>query len=149
MHDNLDMLYQQMILDHSKHPRHFKQQENTQGWKHETCYNPLCGDQIEVFVNLDGDNIESLLFSGHGCAICIASASLMSSVLQSTTITHVKSVFDWFQHELTGQPIPEGSVKLDKLSILLGVKQFPMRVKCATCGWHALLGALNAQKNQT
>ncbi|MBL4740614.1 MAG: SUF system NifU family Fe-S cluster assembly protein [Sneathiella sp.] len=149
MMDDLKELYQEVILDHSKHPRNFGKLDPCSNEAH--GYNPLCGDTLNVFLNLSSDDvIEEILFDGKGCAISIASASLMSEIVKGKTKVQASTLFDKF-HDLVTK---EDSTLLEdddmeRLVVLAGVKQFPMRVKCATLSWHALQSALNGNKDTT
>ena len=132
---DLRELYQQVILDHNKAPRNFHAIEPCD---HEADgYNPLCGDKIHVYIALDGDVIKDVAFQGEGCAISKASASMMTDALKGKTIAEAKSLFDEFQAMITcGLPAP------GKLAVFAGVREFPMRVKCATLAWHTMQAAL-------
>jgi nitrogen fixation NifU-like protein len=134
-------LYQEMILDHYKNPR------NCCSMAHPThCAegdNPLCGDHLEVFLNVDGNIIKDINFQGSGCAISQASASMMTENLKGHTVEEAMVVFDKVHVMLTGQhPNEETPQELGKLEALSGVVQFPMRVKCASLAWHTLKSAL-------
>ena len=133
-------LYQEVIVDHSRHPRHFGTLENPT--HHAEGYNPLCGDRLSLSLNIKGDMIESIAFQGVGCAISTASASLLTEFLEGKTVTEAESLFGRFHAALI-----EGTEELDlgKLSVLMGVKEFPARVKCATLAWHTLHAALQNQ----
>jgi len=135
---DLRELYQQVILDHNKAPRNFRAIEPCE---HEADgYNPLCGDKVHVYVTLDGDTIEDVAFQGEGCAISKASASMMTEALKGKTVAEAKSLFDEFCTMVTcGIPAP------GKLAVFLGVREFPMRVKCATLAWHTLKAALEGK----
>ena len=149
MMDDLKELYQEVILDHSKHPRNFGKLDPCSHEAH--GYNPLCGDTLNVFLNLGPDNIiEEILFDGKGCAISMASASLMSEIVKGKTDIEARALFEKF-HDLVTK---EDSILLEdedmeRLVVLAGVKQFPMRVKCATLSWHALQSALNGNIDTT
>ena len=132
---DLRELYQQVILDHNKAPRNFHAIEPCE---HEADgYNPLCGDKVHVYVVLDGDTITDIAFQGEGCAISTASASMMTDALKGKTIQEAKALFDEFQAMITcGLPAP------GKLAVFAGVREFPMRVKCATLAWHTMKAAL-------
>jgi nitrogen fixation NifU-like protein len=140
---DLGMLYQQIILDHSKNPRYF--QENPDLPYDKVCYNPLCGDNIHVYCAHEEGVITALTFTGEGCAISMASASLMAEALQGLPIEQARLLFRWFIAMATAidQEVPACPEYAKKLQILQGVRQFPMRVKCATCAWHAFIGALD------
>jgi len=143
--DDLTLLYQQMILDHSRNPRFFTKNEVC---TKNTCYNPLCGDEISIYLQLEGERIMQLSFQGKGCAICIASASLMCETLQNRSVVEVQDTFKWFQALVSAAPAPDNAIAIKKLEVLKGVSQYPMRVKCATCSWHALLDGIKVQKKE-
>lgn len=132
-------LYQQIIIDHSKNPRNFRVLSDTA--HHKEGYNPLCGDQITLYLHIRNDVIEDVGFQGSGCAISTASASLMSEAIKGKTLAEATEIFDEFQKLITtGDTQP--SSKLGKLAVLAGVKEFPMRVKCAILPWHTLKAVL-------
>ncbi len=138
---DLRALYQEVILDHSKNPRNFRVLEDSNGQG--DGVNPLCGDKLTVYLHMNGDVIEDISFQGSGCAISTASASMMTQRLKGKTVEEATEVFDQF-HGLVTSPVgeePEGE-KLDKLTVFSGVREFPMRVKCATLAWHTLQAAL-------
>jgi nitrogen fixation NifU-like protein len=143
MFDDLDDLYQQVILDHSRSPRNFgplpEANRQAQG------RNPLCGDQVTVFVKMEGDRIGEIRFLGTGCAIAKASASVMTAALKGRTKAEAESLFDRF-HELVKTGRAEGE-PLGKLDVFAGVHKFPARVKCAILCWHAAMAALASQTN--
>ena len=138
---DLRELYQQVILQHSRSPRNFKELD---GASHSAeGYNPLCGDRITVFVELDGDRIVDIAFKGSGCAISKASASLMTSAVKGKTLAEAEDMFGQFRDMVTSRhdaDIDEDA--LGKLAVLSGVREFPVRVKCATLAWHTLHAAL-------
>jgi nitrogen fixation NifU-like protein len=140
---NLDALYQEVILDHNRKPRNFREMSNADRVVHGK--NPLCGDEIKLFVKLDGDRIEDLSFHtppGVGCAISKASASLMTAALKGKERAEVERTFERFHDMITGKlPEPERE-KMGSLAALGGVSKFPVRVKCASLAWHALRSAL-------
>jgi nitrogen fixation protein NifU and related proteins len=137
--NDLRALYQEVILDHNRQPRNFgrlpEADHSAEG------SNPLCGDRVQVFLKLADDRIEQISFEGAGCAISTASASLMTEALAGKTLEEARALFDQFHHLLTeGEPgDPEA---LGKLAVFSGVREFPMRVKCATLAWHTLKSAL-------
>ncbi len=141
MFDDLDDLYQQVILDHSRSPRNFGVLPGANG--RAQGRNPLCGDNVTVFVKMDGDRIDDIRFEGTGCAIAKASASVMTAALKGKTRPEARVLFDHF-HEMikTGQARGED---LGKLSVFAGVHKFPSRVKCAMLCWHALAAALSGR----
>jgi len=143
---DLEDLYQEMILDHGRHPR------NSGPMPDATChaevYNPLCGDRITVYAKLSGDQIQALTFEGSGCAISQASASLMTEALKQADKQTVSALFEKFHSLVTGHENsvdPDSPPPLGKLEVLGGVQRFPTRVKCATLAWHTLLAALQGQ----
>jgi len=136
----LSDLYQEVILDHNKRPRNFRTIENA---SHQAeGYNPLCGDRLSVFLQVDGDRVTDVAFLGAGCAISKASASLMTDSVKGRAVADVRAMFERF-HRMVTTP-PEQEVEdLGKLSVLAGVRQFPVRVKCASLAWHTLKAALD------
>ncbi len=135
-------LYQQVILDHNRKPRNFRAME---GFTH-FCHgvNPLCGDDITIYLNVDTDGIiQDISFMGAGCAISKASSSLMTTHLKGKKVDESKVVFDEFHKMVLGEFDPEKSEHhLGKLTLFLGVREFPSRIKCASLAWHTLIGAL-------
>ena len=132
-------LYQETILDHGKNPRHFGRPDHADG--HAEGNNPLCGDRIKVWVGLDGDRIRDVRFEGNGCAISVASASMMGDALVGMTLAQAQRVFEAF-HELVAGSERPAEADLGKLVVFSGVREFPVRVKCATLAWHTLRAAL-------
>jgi len=142
----LSDLYQQVLLDHYRSPRHFGRPAGAD--REAEGFNPLCGDRVKVFVGLDDDVIRALGFEGSGCAISTASASLMSEALQGKTTADAERLFTAFHDVVTGGAA-DPEVDLGKLAALAGVAEFPMRVKCATLAWHALHAALASPAGAT
>ena len=138
---DLQELYQEVILDHNKHPRNFRAME---GGRKAEGYNPLCGDRIMVHVRVDGDVITDVSFQGSGCAISKASASLMTESVKGKTITEAQALHERFQQMITAPP-EAPLADLGKLRVLAGVRQFPIRVKCASLPWHTLRAATAAR----
>ena len=144
MSDDLRELYQDIILDHGRHPR------NQRALEHPTHlargHNPLCGDRVTVYLAVDGDRIVDVSFEGRGCAISTASSSLMTEVLKGKTVEEARQLFESFHAKVTGHEPPGLPEALeddaDRLEPLTGVKTFPARVKCATLAWHAVEAAL-------
>lgn len=132
-------LYQQLIVDHSRRPRNFRRLEPAD--LRQEGFNPLCGDQVTVYVKLDGDRIREVTFEGSGCAISTASASLMTESVKGKSLEEVQRLFEAFHTLVTGRP-PAPDVELGKLAAFAGVAAYPTRVKCATLPWHALRAAL-------
>lgn len=138
---DLQELYQSLILDHNRSPRNFGTLEGAD--RHAEGYNPLCGDQVAVDLKLDGDRITDIKFSGNGCAISKASASLMTTAVKGKTLAEAEVLFSGFHGLVTGTAVPDDPKKtLGKLAIFAGVAEFPVRVKCATLAWHALHDAM-------
>lgn len=137
----LQELYQSLILDHNRSPRNFGTLEGAD--RHAEGYNPLCGDQVAVDLKLEGDRIADIKFSGNGCAISKASASLMTTAVKGKTLAEAEVLFNGFHGLVTGTSVPQDPKKtLGKLAIFAGVAEFPVRVKCATLAWHALHDAM-------
>jgi len=140
---DLSELYQQVILDHNRKPRNFRVMEDADLIG--SGDNPLCGDKIKVFVKVAGDIIEDVSFSGSGCAISQASASLMTTSVRGKTVAEAKDLFERFHAMVMteiGEPIDETG--LGKLKAFAGVREFPSRVKCANLSWHTLRSALES-----
>jgi len=136
----LSALYQDVILEHNRSPRNFRRMEDAD--RHAEGRNPLCGDQITVWLKLDGDVITDVSFHGSGCAISKASASLMTGAVKGKTRAEVDRLFDRFRGVVTGRGGDAQSGELGKLAVFSGISAFPLRVKCATLPWHALKAAL-------
>ena len=138
----IDELYQEVILDHAKSPRNFGVLEQY------TCTaegnNPMCGDQLTVYVDIKDDVVSDVSYRARGCAISIASASIMSSMIKGRTIEEVHILFDKFHKLCTGQEVEEDD-DTEKLQVLSGVSEFPTRVKCATMSWHAVDSAIKSK----
>ena len=136
---DLKELYRDVILDHNRQPRNFGRLEGADGSAE--GYNPLCGDRLSVFVRLDGERVADIRFEGRGCAISTASASLMTEAVKGKDRAQVHALFDRVHTLLTRQDaVPDAS--LGKLAALSGVREFPVRVKCASLCWHTLNAAL-------
>lgn len=140
---DLSDLYQQTIVEHNRAPRNFKQLAHPT--RRAEGANPLCGDQISLEVELDGDRIADVGFQGSGCAISQASASLLTGAVLGKTKAEAEALFHEVHTMLTAGPgVPVDTSKLGKLAALGGVRQFPVRVKCASLPWHTLHAALQA-----
>lgn len=137
----LDELYQEVILDHNKSPRNFREMENAN--RKSEGYNPLCGDHVTIYIDLAGGVIRDISFKGSGCAISKASASMMTTELKGKSEAEAKQLFGQVHRMLTGEAVPEDFERLGKLQILSGVCKFPARVKCASLAWHTVHAALN------
>ena len=133
-------LYQEVIVDHNRKPRNFGELADAD--RIVEGYNPLCGDKLNLYVKFDGDRINEVKFDGSGCAISVASASLMTDALKGKTREEADDLFNDFHELLTAKEIPADSDKLDKLAALAGVRDYPSRIKCATLCWHTLHSAL-------
>ena len=148
---NLKELYQDIILEHGKSPRNLGKCE---GYNHEAKgYNPLCGDKVHVYLKLDeSKRVESLTFEGEGCAISLASASIMTELVKGRTFEEAKEIMEAFLNMIKNtSEIRSKYLDADqktKLMSLSGVKQFPMRVKCATLSWHTLISAIEGKKEE-
>jgi nitrogen fixation NifU-like protein len=141
---DLRELYQELIIDHSKRPRNFRLLE-TANRKLEG-YNPLCGDKITVFLQIEDGRVRGISFQGSGCAISTASASVMTETVKGKTLAEAEALFDVFHQLVTGKPAAGGNApELGKLAVFSGVSEFPARVKCATLAWHTLRAALQGQ----
>lgn len=142
--DDLRDLYQEVIIDHGRRPRNFGAPA-TAG-RLARGHNPLCGDELTVFLNLDGDTISEVRFEGTGCAISVASASLMSENLKGKTLAEFEKIYGNFHHMVTEDEGAEArAADLGKLGVLAGVREFPARVKCATLAWHTLHAAVHGE----
>jgi nitrogen fixation NifU-like protein len=142
MDDSLRELYQEVILDHSRHPRHFGKLE---GATHSgQGYNPLCGDRVAVHLKVDGEGrIKDIRFEGKGCAISQASASLMTDMLMGRSTAEAERLMGGFLHLVKGEDAGNlGEDDRERLDVMAGVSAFPMRVKCATLAWHTMKSAL-------
>ena len=142
MTDGVRELYQEVILDHSRRPRNYGEPPECNRCAHGE--NPLCGDKITVFLTIEDGMVERAAFDGRGCAISIASASLMTEMMTGMTVEEARGLFSRFHDLVAGDD--EGAEadweELDKLAVLSGVRAFPVRVKCATLAWHTLNAAL-------
>jgi nitrogen fixation NifU-like protein len=138
-------LYQQVIIDHAKKPRNFGKLENAD--RTIEGFNPLCGDRFIVYLKLDGDRLEEARFEGSGCAISTASASLMTETLRNKRSEEIERAVDQFLAMVTAPPdAPPPDPGMGKPAIFSGVREFPLRVKCATLAWHSLRAALRGRE---
>ena len=148
---NLKELYQDIILEHGKSPRNFGKCKN---YNHEAKgHNPLCGDQVQVYMKLnENKKVEELTFEGSGCAISIASTSIMTELVKGKTFKSAKNIVDEFLKMIkAGENIKTNELNEDqktKIMSLSGVKQYPMRVKCATLSWHTLVSAMEGNEKE-
>ncbi|HJZ11430.1 MAG TPA: SUF system NifU family Fe-S cluster assembly protein [Acidobacteriota bacterium] len=140
----LSELYQQVILDHNKKPRNFRKLETA---NHSAeGYNPLCGDQLTVYLKLEDEAVKDVTFEGSGCAISKAAASMMTQAVKGKTKPEAEKLFNEFHRMVTGELDEEQTPnQLGNLKIFAGVRDFPVRVKCATLSWHTMHAALNNQ----
>ena len=139
---DVEDLYQEVILDHTKRPRNFREMEDAT--RKAEGYNPLCGDRLTVYLQVDGDVIKDVSFQGSGCAISKASASLMTDAMKGKTIGDAEALVQRFHQMITASPDAHAA-DLGKLTALAGVRQFPVRVKCASLAWHTLEAAAEAR----
>lgn len=143
---DLKDLYQEIIVDHNRTPRNFHHMDNPDHMA--VGYNPLCGDKLTVYLKMEGDVIADVSFQGEGCAISVASASLMTDQLKGKTEQEAEQLFGTFHELVTNRESQIDLEKVGKLGALAGVREFPARVKCATLCWHTLHSALNNQKDR-
>jgi len=140
----LSELYQQVILDHNKKPRNFRKLETASHYAE--GYNPLCGDQLTIYMNLEDDRVTDVGFEGSGCAISKASASMMTQAVKGKSKEQAETLFKEFHSMVTGELDEENEENiLGNLKIFAGVREFPVRVKCATLPWHTMHAALHKQ----
>lgn len=141
---DLSELYQQVILDHNKKPRNFRVLETAN--RRQEGYNPLCGDQLTLYLEMDGETVKDVAFQGQGCAISKASASMMTAAVKGKSKTEAETMFEEFHRMVKGELDPESEENhLGRLKILSGVREFPARVKCASLSWHTLKAALEGK----
>jgi nitrogen fixation protein NifU and related proteins len=142
---DLQDLYQDVILEHSKAPRNYRKLAAAN--REAEGFNPLCGDHFTVYLDIEGDAIQDISFQGSGCAISKASASMMTQSLKGKTKLEAERVFEEFRRLVGGKsPVDGNEEDLGKLAVFSGVSKFPVRVKCATLAWHALHAALNKER---
>jgi nitrogen fixation NifU-like protein len=147
MDQELKELYQQVILDHNKSPRNFREIENAT--QHAEGYNPLCGDHIDIYLIIEDGIIKDVSFKGQGCAISKASASLMTSMLKGKTKAEAEKLFERFHDLVTGKLGDNPDINdLGKLAVFAGVREFPVRVKCASLAWHTMISALKDKEEK-
>ncbi len=137
---DLRELYQEVILDHNRHPHNFRELDGAD--RHADGYNPLCGDRLAVYVNLDGGTIVDISFIGTGCAISKASASLMTDAVRGKTLNEARQLFEQFLNLVTDEVADVDGAALGKLAVFAGVRDYPTRVKCASLAWHTLRAAV-------
>ena len=144
--NELNELYQQVILDHNKNPRNFgvinPYNHTAEG------HNPLCGDHIDIYVLIENNIIKDISFQGHGCAISKASASIMTTLLKGKKVEEAEEMFGKFHNIVTSEPHTELDFEiLGKIAVFGGVREFPARVKCASLAWHTLKNAINNEES--
>jgi nitrogen fixation NifU-like protein len=138
---DLNDLYQEVIIDHSRRPRNFKELEGATG--DAEGYNPLCGDRVRIYVKLENDRVRDISFEGSGCAISTASASILTESLKGKSRVEAETLFEKFHQLVTeGDRSGEPAAELGKLAVFSGVSKYPVRVKCATLAWHTLRAAM-------
>jgi nitrogen fixation NifU-like protein len=147
--EELRELYQEVIVDHSKHPHNFR--EMAAANRQANGHNPLCGDRATVFLHVEGDRVSDVSFQGAGCSISTASASMMTDALRGKTVEEVRTLFARFHDLVTGDPTKADAAaeRLGKLAVFAGVSEFPMRVKCASLPWHTMKAALDGEGKAT
>ena len=147
MMDDLRDLYEEVILDHNRHPRNYP--KRPPGCNHSAKGdNPLCGDQVEVHLTLSDGVVVDVGFEGEGCAISTASASLMTEAIKGRTVAEIETLFTGVHDLVAGNADPlDAQERVGKLAVLAGVREYPMRVKCATLPWHTLHAALRGEEH--
>ncbi len=143
---DLRELYQDLILDHSKKPRNYREMPGAN--RKVEGFNPLCGDHFTVYLEMDGDNVKDVSFQGSGCALSRASASMMTQVLKGKNKADAEQLFTRFHDLVTGKTQNGNAEELGKLAVFSGVSEFPVRVKCASLAWHAMKAALEGEAEQ-
>lgn len=143
MSSELTDLYSEILLEHSQQPSNFKKLPIVSNFAHGV--NPLCGDAVDVYLLIEDGRIKEISFEGQGCAICMASSSMMTECIKGLTLKEAEDLFAGFRDYMSGHKTELG-VDLESFEALSGVKKFPMRVKCATLPWHVLNSALNNEK---
>jgi nitrogen fixation NifU-like protein len=141
---DLRELYQEVILDHNKRPRNFRVIQGAN--RHADGYNPLCGDKLSLYLQVEGDRIVDVSFEGSGCAISKASASLMTDSIKGKTLAEAETLFERFHRMVTSSTDAPAELEgLGKLAVFAGVREFPVRVKCASLAWHTMKSAVEAK----
>lgn len=142
-------LYQEIILDHNRRPRNFGDLPESN--RHAEGHNPLCGDRLVVHLLVQDDVVTDVAFEGEGCAISTASASVMTEAVKGKSIAQARELFDNMIEMLTGDPLEEAvpPPELGKLAVFSGVREYPMRVKCASLAWHTLIAAIDGAETAT
>ena len=141
---NLKDLYQEVIVDHNRNPRNFGKLDDAN--KELEGFNPLCGDRLKLYLKINNDHIDDISFDGSGCAISVASASLMTDLMKGKSINEAENIFNEF-HDLVTHDNEIDLDKMGKLAALAGVREYPARVKCATLCWHTLNSLLQGDRS--
>ncbi len=144
--NELQDLYREVILDHNRRPRNFGELEDAD--RVVEGVNPLCGDRMTLYVKLNGDTVQDIRFKGTGCAIFVASSSLMTERVKGASLKDNLDLFEKIHDMLTAAEFDDSAQELDKLAALSGVREYPMRVKCASLPWHALKSALTGADDE-
>jgi nitrogen fixation protein NifU and related proteins len=144
---SLSELYQNVILEHNRSPRNYRAMADAD--RKASGHNPLCGDEVTVWIRMNGEVIDDVSFEGAGCAISRASASLMTGAVKGKTRAEAAALFDRFHRLVTGDSAGEPPETLGKLAVFSGVSAFPIRVKCASLAWHTLRSALDGAPGQS
>lgn len=139
---NTKSLYQEVILDHNRKPRNYGILDHAS--HHAVGHNPLCGDRLDIALNLDGEHIDRIAFHGESCAICKASASMMTAAVKGKTRADAETLIQEFRDMALGKLNPDSHHHLGRLTVFAGVRDLPTRVKCAILPWHTLHAALNS-----
>ena len=146
MSDNLSDLYQEVILDHSRNPRNYGINDNYS--RTARGNNPLCGDRVSIFLNIKDCNITDVSFDARGCAISLASASMMTEMIKGKSTNEARSLCSRFHSVITDEKGMSFSADMEELSALSGVRNFPARIKCATLAWYAMTAALDGDNDE-
>lgn len=147
MNSDLAELYQAILLDHNRHPRNFRAMKDAT--RSVEADNPLCGDRLRLYLKLEGERITDVSFQGTGCAISMASASMLTGRIKGATVSDAEGLFDTIHDLLTSEQPRAGQDDVGELEALSGVLKYPMRVKCATLSWHALKAALEGEPKES
>lgn len=142
---NTKSLYQEVILDHNRKPRNYGALDSAN--RHAVGHNPLCGDHLDISLNLENDHIDSIAFQGESCAICKASASMMTTVVKGKSREAVETLIHEFRDMATGKLDLNNPHHLGRLTVFSGIQELPTRVKCAILPWHTLQAALNSEES--
>lgn len=145
MNNLIDELYQDLILEHARKPRHFEKMEDYT--HHAKAYNPICSDEVDIYIKVENNVIKKISFIGHGCVLSQASASMLTDYLQDKSILQFNTVFSHFREFLINETIIKDE-NTQQFKVFSGVKHFPMRVKCVTLAWHAVHSALNKENDE-